>query len=68
MFKFEHVKTLPLPPPPPPRINSKKKPHIIQLIFGPENNKWQGKLLGLSSEGDVYVLVNGVWEIIQTDN
>lgn len=39
------------------------KPKLIQILIGPENAKWQGKLIGLADNGAVYVCVNGDWAL-----
>ena len=36
---------------------------IIQILVAPENNKWQGMLLGLGDDGCVYYDSDGKWEI-----
>jgi hypothetical protein len=35
---------------------------VIQILFAPQNNTWQGKLLGLGDDGVVYFDNNGKWE------
>ena len=40
------------------------RPKIVQILIGPEDPKWQGRMIGLDSEGRVHsVAPNGRWEL-----
>ena len=40
-----------------------EQPKIIQILTTEHNEMWQGRLLGLSSDGTVYsVGTSGLWE------
>ena len=36
---------------------------IVQILIGPDNQSWQGGLIGLSSTGAVYLENEGKWEL-----
>lgn len=38
-------------------------PKIIQIIYSPDAHSIQSSLLGLDAHGDVFRMVNEVWEI-----
>lgn len=42
-------------------MKAKKHPKIIQILIGPENQKWQGKLIGLADDGRVFYDDSGYW-------
>jgi hypothetical protein len=37
-------------------------PRIVQLLMTPNDARWQGTLLGLSSDGETYHCNSGYWE------
>jgi hypothetical protein len=43
-------------------VKDKMKPRIIQILVAPENSTYQGCVLGLGSDGIVYVCPKGVSE------
>jgi len=39
----------------------RKSPKIIQLILTPNDQQWQGHLIGLADDGNIYAIVNDKW-------
>lgn len=37
---------------------------IVQILIGPNNQEWQGRLVGLGDDGILYVAHNGNWSQI----